>query len=367
MGFRIGVLVGETRPAGPRSQPGRAGIVTPAVARRRLVPVTSPATPPPVPRSWALVQWVVLLATLAFAATILWRPEPSMSLFWNVVLPLLPLSFLATPVLWRAVCPLATLNMLGNRPGGRRLPGQVSRWAGLPSMLTLALLVPMRHLAFNTHPLALAGLVVVSGVAAVALGIRYDARAGFCNLVCPVLPVERLYGQHPVSDLGNPRCASCSVCTPRGCPDLALDKALPQLMGPARKGPAWLLTATGGFACAFPGFIIAYFTVPEAWRGSALALYGWIGGGLLLSLGLGVATLGALRVRSTVALPVLGALSAGAYFWFAVRGTLTTLGVASPVALAAGRVTLLAVVAWWLVRALREPRGAMAPVPVRRR
>lgn len=304
--------------------------------------------------AWGMAQWgAVMVLGMVLTATML-RPQPTMRLFWNVVVPLLPLSFLVTPVLWRAVCPLATLNMASSRAGGRRLSGTFSRWAGLPAVALLLALVPARHLAFNDHPAPFVALVVVAGVLALVSGRFFEARAGFCNLLCPILPVERLYGQQPLASIGNPRCPTCAVCTPRGCPELAAEKTLAQLLGPSRKTTAWIKTVTGIFACAFPGFIVGYFRVTPG--SDALTTYGTV-----LAWTLGSATLGALlatwlRVPARPGLPILAALAAGAYFWCAAVGSLATLGVTSPVTLGMVRALLLLVVASWLARTLRAPR-----------
>ncbi len=282
-----------------------------------------------------------------------------MGFFWNFVLPLLPLSFLMTPVLWRAVCPLATLNMLAANPRGRQLPSEVMRWAGWPAMLMLVVLVPARHLGLNHEPMAFTALVLGAALVACVLGRQYQARAGFCNLICPVLPVERLYGQLPLADIGNPRCSDCTVCTPRGCPDLAGSKTLPQLLGPLRKERGWLMTATGVFACAFPGFIAGYFRVPDG--ASAMTTYASVIGWSLFSWLLLGSAARVTSLASRVALPLYGALAAALYFWFAAPGALTTVDARGAYVLPVLRAALLLLVGAWFVRtqrlAVRATRG----------
>jgi hypothetical protein len=303
---------------------------------------------------WRVAQWTALVATPGVAVAALLWPVVVMSLVWNVVVPVLPLSFLVTPVLWRGVCPLATLNMLGNRPGGLKLSGRVARWAGCPGMIALAAIVPLRHAGLNDSPVALVLLLTVAGGAAWWLGRRYDARAGFCNLVCPVLPVERLYGQNGLIDIGNPRCTSCSVCTPRGCPDLAMEKTLPQLMGPFRRTEDWLRTATGAFACGFPGFVLGYFMVPA---GSSLGVsYLWILGGTVVFCVVTSAVVWLTGVGSRVALPSLAALAIAIYYWNAIPGMLRVFGVTAFAPVTTGRLAVFGFVGWWLLRALAGGR-----------
>ena len=261
-----------------------------------------PAEGDPQGSRWRWGQGAVLALTAVLLAGLWLAPARFLALFWGVVIPLLPLSFLVSPQLWRAVCPLATLNMLDQRTGRRRRSMAISRWSEAPAIIALVVLVPARHLAFNHEAWTLALLVVAAAVVAFLAGRWFEAKAGFCNLLCPVLPVERLYGQHPLLNVANPRCPSCSVCTPRGCIDLAGTKALPQLLGPRRRNTGWMLTGFGLFALAFPAFIAGYFTIPTSPVPVATAVYahvlGWSAAGAVLSGGVIIA----IRIPSRVAL-----------------------------------------------------------------
>jgi hypothetical protein len=278
---------------------------------------------------------------------------------------------MVSPALWRAVCPLATLNMLGNRSAVRRLSGGLSRISGLGGIALLALLVPARLLAFNEHAWALLALLVLAAAFALASGFVFRSKSGFCNTLCPVLPVERLYGQRPLLRAGNPRCAVCDLCTPRGCIDLAAEKSVAQILGPSRRHSAWLATAYGAFAASFPGFVVGYFTAASSGMGSSaaatvmhvLAIYGYVLGCAAASYAVVTAIVLTTAVRSTLVLPALGALSAALYYWFAVPTVLETLG-AGVAAVETTRVVMLAVVGAWGVRAMRRSPASMdAPVP----
>ena len=56
------------------------------------------------------------------------------------------------------------------------------------------MLVPARRFLCNEHGIALAVVVISVAVAALAFGAVFDFKAGFCNAICPGLPVEKLYG-----------------------------------------------------------------------------------------------------------------------------------------------------------------------------
>lgn len=311
--------------------------------------------------SWRLAQVVVLVGTLVVAGAALAAPTLVLPLFWGVVVPLLPLTFLITPIAWRSLCPLATLNVLGNvSPAPRQISRELSVLAGAPAILALFVLVPARRFAFNTSAVALVGLVVVAAVVAFVMGRQYEARAGFCNSLCPILPVERLYGQNPLVDFGNPRCVSCSVCTPRGCLDLAGNKALSQHLGPTRRDRAWLLTAFGLFATSFPGFIVGYFTVVDGPVHSALGVYGHTLLYAAISVVVANAAVRLTRIESQVALAVLGGVSAGVYYWFVTPAFLKAVGVThpAPLAVAIPRVVIFLFLAAWTLRAARRPHAS---------
>jgi nitrite reductase (NADH) large subunit len=319
------------------------------------------ATSPPFSPAWRVPQAAMLLATGGFLAAVIVRPQTSLALFWGLVVPLLPFTFLVSPLLWRGICPLATLNMLANRPGGGRRAPLLDRWAGAPAMLALAVLVPARHFAFNVRGEALVALVGVAATAAVVLGLRYASRSGFCNFVCPVLPVEQLYGLQPVVQLDNPRCATCSTCTPRGCLDLAGNKAMAQLLGPRRRSTAWLFSAFGLFAVAFPGFVYGYFTVSDVETGEALRVYRHMLDHSVQSLALFGAIVMFARLSAAVALPILGAIAAGIYYWYATPVVLGALGFSAMPAVVIGRLLMGGFIAWWLRRALQLADGRRAP------
>ena len=305
-------------------------------------------------RTWQLVQLAVLAAGGVLVVALLVVPAPALSLFWNGVLPLLPASFLITPIAWRSVCPLATLNVLASRrASGRRLSAAPDRWMGWAAIAGLALLVPARPLLFNTNGVAFAALLCTAGALAIVAGRREESRAGFCNSLCPILPVERLYGMDPLLPLRSPRCTTCSACTPRGCPDIAGDKLLPQLLGPARRDHRWMGAAFGLFATAFPGFVVGYFTA-AAMPGTTVAqVYLQVIACALLSIAVAQVVIRLGNVPAQRAVPVLAGLAAAAYYLYVVPDMLAAFALPSALQLPLQLLTL-ALVVWWTVRAWRR-------------
>ncbi len=310
-------------------------------------------------RLWALARWSAFGAVPLLLFWLLVRPEPALLVLWYVVIPILPASFLITTALWRGICPLATLNELGNRLGRQRAPSPRLLLAlSVGGLVLFHLMVPARHFGFNQNGPLLAGTVAAVGGLALLLGALFPVRSAFCNALCPVLPVELLYGQAPLLKIDRGRCASCTVCTPRGCLDLAEQKALPQLLGPARRSTRWLLTPYGAFFAGLPGFIIGYNRVSDGPLAQAAQVYATtLGWSLASALAIAVLVL-VLQLQARLALPIIAALAGGLYYWYAgpsiARELATAAGVGTGI-----RVLGIGVVGAWLVRTLisAEPPG----------
>lgn len=290
--------------------------------------------------------------TLGIVGGLVIAPETSLNLLWGVLIPLLPVSFLLGTGIWRSICPLATLNMLPNRwTGRRRVSARAARTAGVAGIAALLLLVPARRFLLNNNGPALAAAIAMVAVAAVALGLLYDSKAGFCNAICPILPVERLYGQYPLLKTDNPRCPSCAACTPGTCIDLAPARSLVEAIGPPLTERRWLVRPLGVFAAAFPGFIAGYYTLGDVAVSRAGGVYlhmlGFAAGSFVL-VG-AITTLTELDAR--LALPLLAAAAVGLYYWFSAPLIATALGL-PPWAATPIRTGALLLIAVWLASAL---------------
>ncbi|HET9654585.1 MAG TPA: hypothetical protein VFP72_04475 [Kineosporiaceae bacterium] len=130
------------------------------------------------------------------------------------------------------------------------------------SMLLLLPLVTARKVWFNDSGPATAGLIVAAVVVAVLTGLIFRGKSGWCTGMCPMLPVERLYGQAPWIRLGDTLCGRCVSCT-RHCPDrmpgaAAMAEFASQTAGGKRRARLRRL-----FAAVFPGFVAGYFLVPS--------------------------------------------------------------------------------------------------------
>jgi hypothetical protein len=284
------------------------------------------------------------------------------------MVPLLPLVFLINPALWRNVCPLASVaaGPDGTRPGNTPPAFGASR-ATEVGLVILVLLIPLRPVGLEESALASSGLVLALAVGAF-VERRNPRKSGFCNGWCPVLAVERLYGQVKLVPVANARCVGCTACTPDGCIDLSVRAAQAQLLGQGRSTREWLFSPWGLFAAAFPGVIGAFFLFdslpsyggPEAYP--VAHAYGWTVAGGVASWSL---TWLAVRItgaswRTTTLL--IGGVAALLYLWVALPGVATVWG-AGPAAGWALRACGAGLVGVWIATGLGRGRATAPPRP----
>ncbi|MCK6546036.1 hypothetical protein L6R52_09215 [Myxococcota bacterium] len=307
----------------------------------------------PSPR-WKTAQVTGVLATMVLVFALVTWPDATLTAFWGLVIPLVPASLLIAPHVWRSVCPLATLNMLGNGLVARKIPSRrLAAISGAVGILLLFAMVPARRFAFNTDGVVLAATILAVGLVAIGLGTIFEAKSGFCNALCPVLPVEKLYGQLPAVELGRTRCDDCKSCSKAGCIDVAPTKETVRLTRLPRRN-AWLFSASGAFAAAFPGFVLGYFATADGTIVEAPIVYAEVLASAAASWAIVVALSVPTRLTAAQWLPMLAGLAAGAYYYFVSPIIAHAIDAPEVVALLL-RVAFLSLVAMWSFRALRAP------------
>lgn len=318
--------------------------------------------------AWKTLQIAGVVVTVALLAGFVLRPPFTLDLLWNVLIPILPATFLIAPSLWRGVCPLATLNTLANdRRTGRKLTPRALPVVSGVGILLLFALVPARRFLLNENGLWLAAIVIVVSLLALVLGFLFDSKSGFCNSICPVLPVEKLYGQHPLIEFKNPRCLHCDLCTPKGCIDLSPQKAISHAAGSNRSGASWLNSGFGIFAAVFPGFVIGYFQTANGPLSSAPAVYFTVATWAAASYVVVLFAAGVLKVRAATILPVVAAVAVAAYYWYVTPSFVETLAWRGSSTMVI-RTVALTLTALWLTRAMIDLRhrsnGRQIPEPI---
>jgi len=209
--------------------------------------------------------------------------------------------------------------------------------------------VPLRRVLLNQDGTALAIVLLAIVVVALVSGLFFEVKGGFCNSICPVLPVEKLYGQSPLISVRNPRCVPCAHCTSSGCIDIDPGLSVRQALGKSPSVSGWLKTPFGVFVAAFPGFILGYFKVEDVAFSQIVPVYGLILTYALASFVIVVLVSVLLKVGYDTIAPVSGVLCIGTYYWFAAPASFDAFG------LPGGDVAkwiLLVVIAFWFTRAL---------------
>jgi nitrite reductase (NADH) large subunit len=322
------------------------------------------------PRVWTVMRWFGVACALSIVAASILDPPLGLLIFWGVFVPIVPLIFLIAPALWRNVCPMASLNQLPRTLGftrGLTLPLWVQQYAPLISAGLFLSIVAFRKVLLESSGLALA--VFLLSVLALAFlgGVLFKGKSGWCSQFCPMLQVERFYGQSPLVVVRNSHCRPCVGCT-KNCYDFNPTAAyLADLYDDnPRLGANRKL-----FAGAMPGLILAFFTQPaltDITATSVLLLYGRI----LLFVAAGVGIFMAVEAVSNLSSYklVLGhvVVALNLFYWFVAPRAMQQFGLGeTPLAyLLQAAVAILTVV--WFLRALPRERlflGASHTTPAR--
>lgn len=209
---------------------------------------------------WLAIRAVTVAAALALIGALFADPTWALSIFWGIFIPLAPLLFFVAPGLWRNICPLAAVNQTARVfrfSRGLTLPRPLVEHGYLIPVVMLFGLIPARRVLFNTNGPAVGALLLGVGALAFFGGIALKGKSGWCSTFCPLLPVQRIYGQTPFAIVRNSHCEPCLGCA-KNCFDFN-----PQVAqfadlyddNPAR--PAYRKLFVG----AFPGLVLAYFNV----------------------------------------------------------------------------------------------------------
>ncbi|MCP4170115.1 MAG: hypothetical protein GY758_04995 [Fuerstiella sp.] len=215
---------------------------------------------------WHLVQVLTCAAGMFIWGALFLRPALGLHLLWNVLIPVAPALLVIAPGVWRNVCPLGSLSLAPHHFGlslRRRLS---PAWRGrlyLGALVLLIVVVPLRKGLLDTNGPVLATILGAVGVLAIWLGMVFTQKSSWCSSLCPVYPVELLYGSRPLMSVPNTHCPQCSQCvtpcsesTPGLTPSTAVNTELGRAVG---------IVLTG----CFPGFVWGWYNVPtySGWEG----------------------------------------------------------------------------------------------------
>ena len=91
----------------------------------------------------------------------------------------------------------------------------------------------------------------------IGLGLVYEWKSAWCSGLCPVHPVEKLYGENVLMTLPNAHCHECMNCV-IPCPD-----STPNIHPQSSKKTIWACMSGFLITGGLPGFIWGWFHVPD--------------------------------------------------------------------------------------------------------
>ena len=266
---------------------------------------------------WRGIRVLTVAAVLALCVTLFVRPDAGLFVLWTVIVPGLPVVFLVAPGLWRNICPLAAVNQTPRLFGftrGLTLPARLQEYGYVIAITAFFVIASARKPLFDDNGPALAVLIIGLLSTAFLGGLVFKGKSGWCSSICPMLPVQRIYGQTPYATLRNSHCEPCVGCT-KNCYDF--NPSVAYLADQHERDPYY----TGYrkfFAGAFPGFILAFYLVPNPPEISVVEMYLRFALYMIVSVGSLYALDSFVKVTLNKMTALYGATALNLYYWFAV-------------------------------------------------
>src|SRR5436190_863093 len=263
---------------------------------------------------WDVGRVLSVAAAITECVLLIVDKHTGLKLWWKLAIPLLPLLWLTAPGLWRNLCPLAASNQtprLFKFTRGLTPPDSFREYAPVVGMVAFIGFVASRQPLFNNSGIATAALIGGSLVGAMIGGIVFKGKSGWCSSICPLLPVQRVYGQEPYVTVPNSHCQPCVGCT-KNCYDFNPRVAY---LADMYDGDKHYTGYRRLFVGLFPGLVYCYFTLPEhittAGDYGRFAVY----------MGVSAASFFLLETMLKISVAKItaayGAIAIGIYYWFA--------------------------------------------------
>jgi len=300
---------------------------------------------------WQGCRIASVVIALSLAGICFIRPSVGLFIFWQLIVPVLPLVFVVAPGLWRNICPMAALNQtprLFSFTKGLSLPAWLQEYGYVLGAALFIAAVSARKIVFNDNGMALGLLLLVALALALIMGTLFKGKSGWCSSICPLLPVQRVYGQTPFAQVPNSYCRPCVSCT-KHCYDYnpPIASLLDLQDDNPRHGDYRRL-----FVGAFPGLILAYFLVENPPAISITGLYLQFAAYLLCSIGSFYALQTFAKVSAHMVTAVYSVAAFNLYYWFSIPQVVHEITGASapPVARWAAQAAIGGLAVVWLVR-----------------
>ncbi|HVB47192.1 MAG TPA: hypothetical protein VNF69_02255 [Burkholderiales bacterium] len=266
-------------------------------------------------RMWSALRAASVAGALALAALLWLSPQAGLFVLWHLLIPLLPALFLLAPGLWRNLCPLAAANQVPRVAGftcGLTHTRTIREYSYVIGMLALFAVVSARKIAFNNNGVA-AALLVFGALLLAFLGVvLFKGKSGWCSSICPLLPVQRLYGQTPFVTIANAHCRPCVGCA-KNCYDF--NPAVASLADQYDHDPHYV-GHRRFFAAVFPGFMLAFYATPQPPAIGVAQLYLTFAAYMGASLALFATLETFVKLRNNALTALFAAAAFNIYYWF---------------------------------------------------
>jgi nitrite reductase (NADH) large subunit len=308
--------------------------------------------------TWQAIRVGTLLGAIALALSLVVVPDTGLYVLWRLIIPVLPLVWLVVPGLWRNICPLSASNQTPRVLGlskGATAPAWLKEYGFVIAAAMFVAFVSLRKVGLDDSGPASALLLLLALSGGFAGGIALKGKSGWCSSICPLLPIQRLYGQTPYKLVANSHCTPCVGCT-KSCYDF-------------NPRAAWLAdlhdqdTYWAGyrklFAAAFPGLVVAFFNLPEARGADAiLELYGALGLYLAASVAAFFTLDSLLKVSTHKVTTLFAAFGFSLFYWYGGPAFVDAVLGSTPEAATWGvRAAAIALAGGWVLRTYAKERA----------
>jgi len=311
----------------------------------------------------ASVIGVLFVVTVLFIA-----PSSGLKLFWGGIVPILPALFFIAPGIWRNICPLAAVNQtprVFDFTRGLKLPDWTVEYGYVIGFGLFFVLASSRKWLFNGSGPATGVLILTLLGMAFIGGLVFRGKSGWCSSFCPLLPIQRIYNQTPFLTIPNSHCSPCVGCT-KNCYDF--NPAVANLAD-LYDDDQYYRNYRKFFVAAFPGFILAFFSIPGPPDISILAMY--LNFALYIAASLATFTVldSFVKVTTPKITTLFGAAALNLFYWYVTPAWLGTIfglfGATAPVWLVwATRASIWVLTAIWIARSYaKEPKFVGQLVP----
>ena len=304
-------------------------------------------------RLWQVIRVGSVLAYLAVVVLLFVRPATGLFVFFRIIVPLWPALFFIAPGVWRNICPLSASNQLPRVAGFSRAATAPGWWTRNGFLIAAALffgIAGARLVGLDSNGPAMGVVLAVIIASAFTGGVAFKGKSGWCSSICPLLPLQRTYGQTPYVTSPNSHCESCVGCA-KNCYDFKPRAAWQADM--ADPESRWSAPRVL-FAAALPGFIIGFFTVRTHLSASVTERYGLLALFVLVSIGLCYVLQAVTPLSPAMLTAGFAAVAINAYYWFSgpilTQSLQQTTGIDAPWLRWPISALIAALTLWWLAR-----------------